>query len=338
MKELVHKHPFTLESGTALAELRIGYSTYGTINADASNVVWICHALTASADVAAWWPGVVGEHELINPQEHFIICANIIGSCYGSTGPLSTDPVTHQPYYNDFPLLTIRDMVNAHIILRNALNIQKIRLLIGGSMGGYQALEWCIMEKEVIENLFLLVTSPTESAWGIGIHAAQRMAIEADHTWNLPQDDAGINGLKAARAIGILSYRNYTSFSHKQADTDSEKTGDYKAASYIRYQGHKLASRFNAFSYRTLTMAMDTHHIARKRGGDVNTVLRSIQQPALIIGISSDILCPVQEQKHMAEQMPHADYAEIDSIYGHDGFLVEHKKIAAILKNWLADK
>jgi homoserine O-acetyltransferase/O-succinyltransferase len=335
MNLFVYDKPFELESGQALPGIEISYYTYGALNADASNIIWICHALTANADARDWWPGFVAEGCVIDPAKYFIVCANILGSCYGSSGPLSINPQSGQPYYHTFPAITIKDMVNAHILLRRHLCIQKIHLLVGGSMGGYQALEWALMENNIIEQLFLLATSPTESAWGIAIHTAQRMAIEADSTWSSATHDAGKNGLKAARAIGMLTYRNYGIMVQTQSDTDAEKLDDYKASSYIRYQGNKLSDRFNAFSYWLLTKALDTHHIARGRGGNTDTVLQSIVQRTLIIGISSDILCPLIEQEHMAAQMPNATLVEIDSAYGHDGFLVETQKISRHLQEWL---
>ncbi len=335
MRLFVYDKTFTLESGATLPGIEITYYTYGTLNADASNVVWICHALTANADTAEWWPAVVGENCVIDPAKYFIICANILGSCYGSSGPLSNNPATSQPYYYSFPAITIRDMVKAHMLLREHLGIKKIHLLVGGSMGGYQAMEWAVMESNCIEQLFLLATSATESAWGIAVHTAQRLAIEADTTWKEPKNDAGKNGLKAARAIGMLSYRNYGIMIKTQSETDAEKLDNYKADSYIKYQGNKLAERFNAYSYWLLTKALDTHHIARSRGGNVDDVLKNMQQRTLIIGISSDILCPLTEQEHMAAQMPNATLIEIDSLYGHDGFLVEAEKISAALKKWM---
>ncbi len=335
MKSFVYDKPFLLETGAELPGIEINYYTYGTLNAEANNVVWICHALTANADAREWWPGMVNEHCVIDPEKYFVVCANILGSCYGSSGPLSINPITNQPYYHTFPPITMRDMVQAHILLRKHLQIDKIHLLIGGSMGGYQALEWAVMESDRIEQLFLLATSPTESAWGIAVHTAQRLAIEADASWKLAQQDAGKNGLKAARAIGMLTYRNYGIMVQTQSETDAEKLDNYKASSYIQYQGNKLSDRFNAYSYWLLTKALDTHHIARGRGGDTDTVLRNIQQRTLIIGISSDILCPIVEQQHMAEQMPNATLIEIDSVYGHDGFLVEVEKISGALKEWM---
>lgn len=326
---------FVLECGKSLPDITIAYHTYGELNADKSNVVWVCHALTGSSDAAAWWPGVVGEKGFIHPDKYFIVCANIIGSCYGSTGPVSINPETKQPFYSSFPLITIRDMVNAHILLRKHLGIDKIHLVMGGSMGGYQAMEWCVMEKERIENLFLVGTSPTESAWGIAVHTAQRLAIEADTTWKNMNAEAGQKGLKAARAIGMLTYRNYGILVQKQTDPDPEKIDNFKASSYINYQGDKLVNRFNAYSYWMLTKSMDSHHIGRSRGGDVDTILKTINQKTLIIGISSDILCPLHEQEHMAGHIPNSTLVEIDSVYGHDGFIVEAEKISAALKDWL---
>jgi len=330
------EQPFELESGESLPGIEISYNVYGNLNEDKSNVVWICHALTANSDVASWWPGVVGLNGPITPEKHFIVCANILGSCYGSTGPSSEDPRTGKPYYHEFPMITIRDMVRAHILLRRHLGIERISLLMGGSMGGYQALEWAVMEKERIGQLFLTATSPTESAWGIAIHTAQRLAIEADSTWLEATPTAGSKGLKAARAIGILTYRNYGIMVQKQTDPDPEKLDNFRASSYIIYQGDKLVNRFNAYSYWLLTKAMDTHQLARGRGRSVEEILQSITQRTLIIGIGSDILCPLEEQRHIVQQLPNAQLAEIDSAYGHDGFMVEGAAIAKHLRDWIA--
>ncbi len=338
MNTFKYTNSFTLESGFTFPGIEIAYTTYGKLNADRSNVVWVCHALTANSDAADWWNGVVGSNHVINPETHFIVCANILGSCYGSTGPLSTNPLTQQPYYGSFPLITIRDMVKAHILLRRHLGIEKIFLLMGGSMGGYQAMEWCVMENSVIENLLLLATSASESAWGIATHTAQRLSIEADGTWNTASPQAAAKGLKAARAIGMLTYRNYGIMVQQQTDADTEKTDDFKATSYINYQGDKLVQRFNAYSYWQLTKSMDSHHLGRGRGGELETVLKNFSQRTLIIGISSDILCPLVEQRFLARHIPHSTIIEIDSNYGHDGFMVESKIISQHLSAWLADK
>jgi homoserine O-acetyltransferase/O-succinyltransferase len=335
----IYKHTdnFALESGFTFSEIEIAYTTYGTLNANKSNVVWICHALTANSNAADWWDGVVGSNHVIDPEKYFIVCANILGSCYGSTGPLGINPLTQQPYYNNFPLITIRDMVNAHTLLRKHLNIDKIFLLMGGSMGGYQAMEWCVMEPGAIENVLLLATSASESAWGIATHTAQRLSIEADGTWGTPSANAGAKGLKAARAIGMLTYRNYGIMVQQQTDGDAEKMDNFKASAYINYQGNKLVQRFNAYTYWQLTKSMDSHNISRGRGGNLQAVLKNIKQRILIIGISSDILCPLVEQRFLARHIPGATLITIDSDYGHDGFMVESKIISQHLAEWLGE-
>ncbi len=337
MEYFLYSQPVTLECGSVLPEVTIAYTTYGKLNAAGDNVVWICHALTANSDVEQWWNGVVGSGHVINPEEHFIVCANILGSCYGTTGPLDTNPATGLPWYHSFPFITIRDMVGLHILLRKHLGIQQIFLLVGGSMGGYQVLEWCLAEMAGIKNLFLLATSAAESAWGIATHTAQRLSIEADGTWLSENDSAGSNGLKAARAIGMLTYRNYGIMVQKQSDDDHEKVVGFKAESYILHQGEKLVNRFNAFSYWLLTRAMDSHNISRGRGGDLSLLLQSIEIPALIIGVSSDILCPLTEQEMLAANMPASKLVTIDSDYGHDGFMVEAAIISSVLSAWLKD-
>lgn len=327
--------PFITEGGETLSALTIAYDTYGTLNSEKNNVVWACHALTSNSSVTEWWPGVFGENTVIDPARYFIVCANIPGSCYGSTGPLSINPNTEEAYYSDFPLITIRDIVRVLIMVRKYLEIENIFLLMAGSMGGYQALEWAVVEKEIIQHLFLITTSAAESAWGIAIHTAQRLAIEADSTWRDKSATAGNHGLKAARGLGLLTYRNYKILVEKQTDPDIEKIDNFKASSYINYQGEKLVRRFNAQSYWLLTKAMDSHNLARGRNKTINEVLQTITQKTLIIGIKSDLLCPVDEQKRIADHMPNATYIEIDSSYGHDGFLIEYKKISYYLSNWL---
>lgn len=226
-------------------------------------------------------------------------------------------------------------MVNAHILLREALGIHSIALLMGGSMGGYQALEWSLLEPTRIQKLFLIATSPSESAWGVAVHTAQRLAIEADPTWNSMDANAGAAGLKAARAIGMLTYRNYGIFQEAQTDPDPEKIDNFKASSYINYQGDKLVKRFNSYSYWLLTKSMDSHHLSRGRGMDLMAALGTINIPTLIIGIKSDILCPLEEQRFMAAHLPNAQLVEIDSTYGHDGFIIETKQITGHLAPFL---
>ena len=211
MNPLVYrlKDAFKLESGATLPELEIAYHTYGKLNGKKSNVIWVCHALTANSNALDWWSALHFEGSILDPEKHFIVCANILGSCYGTTGPMSRNPLNDKPYYSSFPAITIRDMVKAHQALAEHLEIDKIAFLLGGSMGGFQALEWAIARPDQIQRLVLLCTGMRESAWGIAIHTAQRMAIESDPTWKEHDRDAGRKGLMAARAIGMLTYRNY---------------------------------------------------------------------------------------------------------------------------------
>jgi homoserine O-acetyltransferase len=338
MKIFKSSESFKLESGKILPDLTIAYHTYGKLNKAKDNVVWVCHALTANSDVVSWWPGVVGENCVINPKDHFIICANILGSCYGSSGPMTINAETQQPYFSKFPVVSIRDMINANILLRKQLGIEKIKLLMGGSMGGYQVLEWCLMEPEKVQNCFVITTSAAESAWGIAIHTAQRLAIEADATWKNNETNAGSNGLKAARGIGMLTYRNYKIFSLKQSDPDFSKTDNFKASAYILHQGNKLSERFNAQSYWLLTKSMDSHNISRGRYTTLEKALQKIKQQVLIIGIDSDILCPIEEQKFLAKHIPHSTLHIISSDYGHDGFLVEAETISRHLFEWMKER
>lgn len=309
--------------------IEIAYHTYGSLNKEKNNVVWVCHALTANADCSDWWKGLIGEGKFFNPDTHFIVCANILGSCYGSSGPLSINPATGKKYYSTFPQVTIRDMVKAHVLLGKYLGIQKISVGIGGSMGGYQVLEWAWTEKEKFDRLILLTTAARESAWGIAIHTVQRMAIETDPTWKDFSDNAGAKGLKTARSVGMLTYRNYDAFVKAQTD-DGEKTDHFKASSYIHYQGEKLVKRFNAYSYWLLAKAMDSHNVARGRG-EMEKVLKSINARTLVIGITSDILCPIAEQQFLVKHLSNAIFKEMDSSYGHDGFLIEWEKLGQLI-------
>lgn len=327
------KTAFTTESGKTLPSIELAYCTSGTFVKGKSKVVWVCHALTASADCEDWWPDLIGNGKAIHSEEYFIVCMNIPSSCYGSSGPTSINPETGNPYYGDFPVFTIRDIVNAEILLREYLGIEKIHLLLGGSMGGYQCVEWALMENERIENLALVATGARESAWGIAIHTAQRIAIETDPTFGEKSNDAGTKGLKAARAIGMLTYRNYRAFVNTQTDED-DRIENFRAESYIHYQGEKLVKRFNAYTYWLLTKSMDSHNVARDRG-TMTDVLKKIKAKTICIGISSDMLCPVDEQKFLAANIPNAKFIEIDSPFGHDGFLVEGEKIGVILKDFL---
>ena len=330
--------PVILENGQQLPSVTIAYHTYGRLNEARDNVIWICHALTANSDAQSWWPGMIGKGLVFDTSKYFVVCANILGSCYGTTGPLSINPATGEPWFHQFPQITIRDMVWLHSLLCRELQIRKIHLLAGGSMGGYQAIEWCLMEPQLINRLFLIATAARETAWGIAIHTAQRLAIEADSSWGEASLTAGEKGLKAARAIGMLTYRSYHTYLATQTDEDNERLDQFRAESYIQYQGSKLVKRFNAYSYWLLTKAMDSHNICRGRSDDLAKLLQTIQQKTIVMGITTDMLCPLPEQKLMARWIPGAVFHELSSIYAHDGFLTETKAISMKLQAWLEEE
>ncbi|MDB5284989.1 MAG: homoserine O-acetyltransferase [Bacteroidota bacterium] len=319
----IYQQKFDLECGRSLPGLTIAYSSYGKLNENRDNVIYVCHALTANSEVAEWWPHMVGEGLVFDTNRYFIVCANVLGSCYGTTGPGSINPETNEPYSHNFPLITIRDIVRTHQLLVQHLAIKGIQLICGGSLGGQQVIEWSVMQPDLINNAFFIATNARHSAWGIAFNEAQRMALMA-----------GEGGLEAARAIAMLSYRNYNMYDNTQTD-DVEKLEDFRAATYQRYQGQKLKNRFDADSYLTLSKAMDTHHVGRGRNS-VQEALAKIKAKTLVVGISSDILFPVSEQKFLADNISGAVYREIDSPYGHDGFLIETGQITELLRKELS--
>ena len=328
--EVTFEQPFFLESGAVLPKLTVAYYTYGHLSKDHENVVWVCHALTANADPFEWWPGLVGPQDHFKPDNHFIVCANILGSCYGTTGPLSDNPETGTPFYHDFPLLTVRDIVKAHQWLAWYLDLQQISLLIGGSLGGQQVLEWAIQAPAFIKQIAVVACNAWHSPWGVAFNETQRMAIEADQTWQEAHPEAGLEGLRAARAMALLSYRHYQTYRYTQEEPDNQTTDQFRASAYQQYQGHKLARRFNAFSYWYLSKAMDTHNVGRNRG-TVQKALQQITARSLIMGIQSDNLFPIQEQAFLARHIPNATVVGLDSPYGHDGFLLETEQISQAL-------
>ena len=322
-----HPHPFPLESGEVLPGFHLAYHLHGELNARKDNVVWVFHALTANSDPTAWWPGLVGSGKLIDPQEYFIICVNMPGSCYGSVGPLDTNPADGLPYLHRFPLFTIRDMVRAYQLLRAALGLGRIRIGIGGSMGGQQLLQWAVLEPTLFDYIIPIATNAQHSPWGKAFNESQRWCIEADPTWIDASPTAGMEGMKIARSIALLSYRQYETYSFQQSDGG--------AASYQRYQGEKLALRFNAFSYYQLSRSMDSHCLGTD-GLSVAEALQRIEAKALVIGLYSDLLFPIAEQRFLAAGIPGGSWAAIETVYGHDGFLIEYEAIAGKIEEFFA--
>ncbi len=327
------QEPFSLESGETLPELTIKYHTFGTLNRDRSNVIWVCHALTANSDVADWWPGTVEEGRFLDPTRYFIVCANVLGSHYGTTGPLSLNPATGTAYYNAFPRFTIRDIVNAHRRLAKHLAIDRVKMIIGSSLGGFQAMEWGLIDPDFAENAVLIATSPRTMPWAAAFNESQRMAIEADASWLEHRADAASKGLATARSIALLSYRGGVAYDLTQRD-NGDDTFTRRVHSYQRHQGDKIVSRFNAYSYYRLSQAVDSHNVGRGRGG-IDAALATFKPRTLVVAITSDILFPPADHRAFVDNIPDVRYELIDSEYGHDGFLIESDKLNQIITDFI---
>ncbi len=338
MTKIYHYNkPFQLESGEVLPSLDIAYDTYGECNADKSNVVWVCHALTANSDVADWWPHTVEKGCFLDPEKYFTVCANFLGSHYGTTGPLSVNPSTGEKWYGDFPLVTVRDMVRCHQLLAEYLGIKRVKLLIGSSIGGFQCLEWSVMQPDFAEHAAFIATTPRTKPWASAFNESQRMAIEGDSTFGERSDDAGAAGMATARSIALLSYRGGMAYDKTQEDSNPDEASFLRRVlSYQRYQGEKLRRRFNAYSYYRLSQAVDSHNLGRGRGS-VEEQLGKIRSKSLVVAITSDILFPPSDHTILVENIPNVEYHLIDSDFGHDGFLVEHEQLNDIILNFLGD-
>lgn len=346
-----HDGEFVLESKEILKDITLCYHISKEWAQDGEQspgqrrkkVIWITHALTANSNPCEWWDLLVGEGKFLDPRKYTIVCANLIGSCYGSTSPLSIDPASGKPYLLNFPKTTVRDIVATLDMLREALGIKEIDLLIGGSVGGFQAIEWSISKRDIIKNVVLLACNARITPWGNAFNESQRMALFADQTLEEEKftiEDGeivargGAKGLAAARSIALLSYRSYLGYNTSQCETSNEVIWNHKAASYQQYQGEKLVKRFDAYSYLSMINLTDSHNIGRGRGG-VDTALNMINANVICIGIDSDALFPTNEQKYMASHVKRGVYREITSLFGHDGFLLEWKQIVNILKEIL---
>lgn len=329
-QELLLDDGFTTENGEELDFARVTYHTAGVLNKERDNVVWICHALTANSDPGEWWADLFRENSWLSATEHFVICVNIPGSCYGTFGPLDLGNGT--ALYHDFPEISIRDIVKCLRLVADNIGISRIAYLIGASMGGQQAMEWAVQEPERIERLILLATNAKHSPWGIAFNESQRWAIENDTTWTSNSPDAGIDGMKVARSMALLSYRTYQGF-HLTQDDHYQPKMQRKASSYQRYQGEKLAKRFNAFSYHILSKAMDSHDVSHDRES-LENALQEIKADTLVLNLEGDVLFPLEEQEFLAQHIKKATLITIKSRFGHDGFLIETDQIKEVIQNW----
>ena len=295
-------------------------------------VIWICHALTANSNPQDWWPEMVGPGRTIDPEKDFVVCVNMLGSAYGSESPARINPATGKPWMLDFPRVTIRDSVNAFILVRKHLGIEKIDLLIGASNGGYNAIEWAVTEPDRIRRALFLCTAPRISPFMGATVEAQRMALEADPTFREAKDlSGGTAGLKCARAQALISYRSFKGYGRTQAEEDPDTLFAGRVASYERYQGEKLVRRgFDAYCYYTQCNALDSHNVGRGRGG-VQAALGRIKARCTVVAVDSDQIFPPAEGREWSAWIPGAEYIEISSDFGHDGFLLEIAKLSAII-------
>ena len=332
------KEPFVTEGGDHLPEPSVTYQTWGTLNKARNNVILVCHALTGNTAADEWFTGIFGPGKTLDPEQNFIICPNALGSSYGTTGPTSTNPQTGKPYRANFPKVTIRDMVRLQQQLLDELQISGIELVIGGSMGGMQALEWSIMDERP-QSAVLIGMGKAHSPWAIGISHTQRQAIFNDPNWNngfYDDENQPKDGLALARMIAMMSYRTEVSYDHKFGRQQQPNDDEFQVESYLSYQGQKLVERFDAVSYVRLTQAMDSHDVARKRTS-YKEVLSNVNIPILTIGINSDRLYPVTEQHELTRLLPNGRYRELLSKHGHDAFLIEFSKLNKIIQPFLIE-
>lgn len=333
-QEYIYDGVFDFEAGGSVEGLRVVYhcSERPWQTGDERKVIWICHALTANSDAEEWWPELVGPGKLFDTERYFVICANMLGSPYGSSGPSSRNPETERPYFFDFPKITVRDIVRANDLVRSHLGIGHIDLMVGGSIGGFQSLEWSIMKPEVIRKAVYIACGARVTPWLTAFNESMRMALEADPTFReCVSLKGGEAGLRCARSIALISYRSYEGYNATQSEADEDCMFAVRAGSYQRYQGKKLSDRFDAYSYWYLCGSVDSNNVGRGRGG-VESALGSIRTDCTVIGIDSDRLFPVEEQKFIASCIPGAAYRQISSKFGHDGFLLENDQLTEIIE------
>lgn len=326
---------FETESGGVLQGVVVAYQTWGRRENAGNSTILICHALTGSADVDSWWPGIIGRGKAFDPDDDFVVCTNILGSCYGTTGPVSVNPETGDRYRADFPRISVRDMVELQRRVLDELGIDRLALVTGPSLGGMQALEWAMSYPDRVDAFVPIGVGGRHSPWCIGVSEAQRMAIAADPNWQdgyYDDEQPPRNGLAAARMMAICSYRSWQSFEDRFA-RDHCEDGRFEAQSYLQHQGRKINERFDANTYVALTHAMHTHDIARDRGS-YPQVLEQLLQPALLVSVSSDALYPPQEQELLARTLPNARYRVLSSEHGHDGFLIETDALGQLISDF----
>lgn len=324
---------FHFEAGGFLPSIDIAYHCSTREYTEKEKVIWVCHALTGNSDPEDWWPDMVGPGKLIDTEKFYVVCVSMLGSPYGECSPATLNPETGKPYLLDFPKVTVRDIVAANIIVRKALGIKSIDLLMGPSIGGYQATEWLIMEPDVIRQSVLLATQVIATPYLTAFNESQRMALLADPSFLEAKDiNGGREGLKCARSIALISYRTGEGYNLTQQDKDENFMFAERAASYQRHQGEKLVNRqFDAYSYWYLSLALDSMNPGRGRGG-LKSALSIIKAKCTIITISTDQIFITSELDAVSRMIKGSTHHIISSAFGHDGFFIEKDQLTEILK------
>ena len=360
-KRLFHTlpRPLALEGGGVLKEVTLAYETWGTLNETADNAILICHALTGDSHVTGgsggtytdegWWSRIVGPGLAIDTDEYFVVCANVLGGCQGTTGPASIDPSTGTPYGSRFPQISTRDIVRSQTCLGDLLGIDRWFSVIGGSMGGMAVLEWAAMYPDRVRSIAPIATALSASAQQIGWSAVGRLAIANDPNFHngdyYDKEEGPGRGLAIAREIALIHYRSDEEWNQRFGRQPLDRLdkfdswGRFNVESYLDHHGKKFPGRFDANSYIVLNRAMDLHSVGRGRGGAA-AALKRFTGPAMTVSVSSDFLYPPHQQQALADVLTtegrSCAYHMIESIYGHDGFLVEHDKLASMLTDFFA--
>ncbi len=327
--------PLQLDSGQQLSGATIAYQTWGTLNAARDNVIWVCHALTASSDVEQWWHGLFGRGRTLDPARHFIVCANVLGSCYGTLGPATV--CDGERLGSKFPTITIADIVRQQRRLADHLGLERLALVIGASMGGFQVLEWARQDPLAVQRIALIATSWRQPPQALAQGRLQLEFIRRDPSWqggDFQANNAPTAGLALARQLGHLTYRSAQELDERFARTQRDD-GHWQVLSYLDHQGEKLVQRFDAGSYVRLTEAMNDFDFAA--GESIETALARLPQPALVVALNSDQLYYPSEQARLARALPAGRLATLDTLYGHDGFLVDAAKLDPIVQVFLAN-
>ena len=348
--------PFLLERGGKLPEIKIRYETYGRLAPEKDNAILVCHALTGDHHCAGvrsvddqkpgWWNQVIGPGKAIDTTKLFVICSNCLGACQGSTGPTSVNPATGKPYGITFPELTIADMVSAQRRLVEHLGIDRLYAVIGGSMGGMQALQWAVSYSEVVERALIIAATASHNAQTIAFNEVGRAAIQGDVKWNegdYPPDGGPEVGLAIARMMAHITYLSGKGMERKFGRSRREGTGDrfeveFEVESYLRHQGKTFVNRFDANTYLNLTKALDRFDLHDEHGC-LDSKLSDIQGRTLAVGFTSDWLYTPKQNREIVEALQRlgkdASYAEIDHDYGHDSFLLKSEKFHRLIRVFL---